>query len=65
MSEDRIRKGWMNRIVVLGCALALMAGVGLGLPGCEEEQGPMEEAGETMDEAGEDAGEGVEDATED
>tara|TARA_R110000868_G_scaffold311798_2_gene572748 strand:+ start:344 stop:514 length:171 start_codon:yes stop_codon:yes gene_type:complete len=46
-------------------ALALLIAMPLlfALPGCEKEQGPMEEAGENIDEAVQDAKRAVEDAS--
>ncbi len=51
----------MRRTMTRKLFLALLAGLlALGLAGCEEEQGPAEEAGQEIDQAVEEAGEGVE-----
>lgn len=47
-----------SRMLALFIAMPLL----FALPGCEKEQGPMEEAGENIDEAVQDAKRAVEDA---
>jgi hypothetical protein len=49
-------RSWMLALLI---AMPLL----FALPGCEKEQGPMEEAGENIDEAVQDAKRAVEDAT--
>jgi hypothetical protein len=50
---------WLRQYLVWAAVLVPLAGA---LAACEE-QGPVEEAGETVDDAAEDAGDAVEDAT--
>jgi predicted small secreted protein len=52
----------MKRVISLLCVCAFLAG-GTLLAGCEEQDGPVERAGEAVDEAVKDTGRAVEDAT--
>lgn len=54
MKNER-KNSWMLALFI---AMPLL----FALPGCEKEQGPMEEAGENIDEAVQDAKRAVEDA---
>jgi predicted small secreted protein len=53
----------MKSVKTLGAALAMSALL-VALSGCEKQEGPMEQAGESIDNATESAGEHVEDAGE-
>lgn len=51
-----------ERIWTAAMAFALAGWLGLSVSGCDRQEGPLEEAGESADEAVEEAGDRLEDA---
>ena len=53
----------LEKLRVSVVTIALMFGASIGLSACDNNDGPMEEAGEAMDDAADDMGDAIDDAT--
>ena len=56
-------KRMLEKLRISVVTLALLFGASLSLAACDNNDGPMEEAGEAMDDAADDMGDAIEDAT--
>jgi len=55
----------MNKIVYTICSISLVTAMLLSLSACDQNDGPLEKAGESIDETATDLGNKIEDACED